>query len=85
MSIHYTESHYENDAVHQGGAFLAVRKVFDRHAVLQVVHEYHVLLQQRPALEVLQLVDRLVEGFQGQGGVDPPQAGQQNVLIERDN
>ena len=70
------------DEVHQGGALLAVHEVFDGHAVLQAVHEYHVLLQQRPALEVLQLVDRLVEGFQGQGGIDPPQAGQQDILIE---
>ena len=69
--------------IDEGGAFLAVYNILHRHTVLQIVHEYHVLLQQRPALEVFQLIDRLVERVHGQGGVDPPQAGQQDVLVER--
>ena len=65
-----------------GRTLLAANKVFHRYAVLQIVHECHILLQQRSVFKVFQLIDRLVEGVHGQGGVDPPQAGEENVLIQ---
>ena len=62
---------FEVNEIDEGRTLLATVKIFHRHTVLQIVHEFHVLLQQRSAVEVFQLVDRLGDGIHGQGRIDP--------------
>ena len=70
------------DQIDQGVPLLPILKVADGHAVLQVVRERHVLLQQRTGLEILELVHRLGDGLLRQITVDAPQGGQKRTLVQ---
>ena len=61
---------FEINKVDEGGAFLAIYKVFYRDTVLQIVGKGHVLLQQRAGRKVLELVDGLVDSIQRQALID---------------
>ena len=52
--------------VHNRCAFLALDKVSDRDAVLQIVHELHILLQQAASVKTTELANGFVDCIQRQ-------------------
>ena len=74
---------FEVHKIDEGGALLAVCKKLNWDSVLEIVREYHILLEQRSALKVLELIDCLRQSIHWQGFVDSLQRGQQDILIKR--
>ena len=68
------------DQVYNGIAFLALDKVSDRNAVLQIVHELHVLLQQTACVKIAELADGFVDCVQRHSLIQFHKAVQQNSV-----
>ena len=66
--------------IHEGVALFAFDIIAHGDAVLQIVHEYHVLLQLAAGFEVFKLCDGLVDGLDGQALVQLHKAVPQHRL-----
>ena len=71
------------DQVYNGIAFLALDKVSDRNAVLQIVHELHVLLQQTACVKIAELADCFIDCVQRQPLIQFHKAVHENSIQQR--
>ena len=71
------------DQIHNRIAFLALDKVSDRNAVLQIIHELHVFLQQTACVKIAELADCLVDCVQRQTLIQFHKAVHENSIQQR--
>ena len=71
------------DQIYNGIAFLALDKVSDRNAVLQIVHELHVLLQQTACVKISQLINCFRNRIQRQTLIQFHKAVHENSIQQR--
>ena len=62
---------FEIHQINERRALLAVLNILHRYAVLQIVHENHVLLQQRTCFKIFQLIQCLTERVIRQSWIQP--------------
>ena len=67
---------FEVDEIDEGGAFLAIIKVFDWHTVLQIVHQYRISCRRVPVSKLLEFIDRLIQSLKRKSLIDALQRGQ---------
>ena len=69
--------------IDNAASFFTLHKVFDRHAVLQIIHKSHVFLQKAANIKISELIFRLCNRLNRHIRIDSAQAGSQHIIQQR--
>ena len=71
------------DQPHHRRPFLAIDRILDRDAVLQIVHKDNILLQQASGIKIIQLQDGFINRHSRKAAIQPHQTIPQNIVQQR--